>query len=651
MCGICGIAFGDRTRTASEANLSAMRDILTHRGPDDAGMYIAPGIALGARRLAILDLSARGHMPMCTPDGRYWITYNGEVYNYLELRRMLEAKGLVFRSNTDTEVVLNLYAAEGPAMLERLNGMFAFAIWDNQERILFLARDRVGVKPLYYTQRGDAFYFASEEKALFAAGISPEFDSSTWEELLCFRYVAGEETPFTGIKRLLPGRYLIWKDNQLQIKRWWNLAERAEELRYEIPSDPMRWYRETFDDAVRIRNISDVPVGVLLSGGLDSSSVAASLSSQVDSEVSSFTVRFAERGYDESPLAKDVANLWRLNYHDLELAPSKLRDLLLTASWLNDEPLTHGNDLHLYAISQFAKDRVTVLLSGEGGDETLGGYVRYQPLRFPFLLNAARPILPVLASKLKLNGRIGKLSRFLQLDSISSFILFNACEVLPDDLIRLGLNPTAQFPFRQQILSEAESLYPDEPVRQAMYNDQHTFLCSILDRNDRMTMGASIECRVPFLDYRLVEKLAALPSSVILAGRRPKHVLRGALGQRLPESVLKHRKWGFGVPWGRYLRSVPELRELVNDLPTLAPIKDGPFDRIRLRKILAGFLSGDDQQNESLIMRLVMITMWHKACFERQARRVEMNNVGINRPSRQSYDGMHAASVIAASSK
>ncbi|RMG45455.1 MAG: asparagine synthetase B, partial [Acidobacteria bacterium] len=253
MCGICGIVHPDPQYQVDRERLLAMRDRLTHRGPDDAGEYMAPGVVLGARRLIVIDLTERGHMPMSTPDGRYWITYNGEVYNYRELRSMLETCGHRFRSRTDTEVVLYLYAEQGPAMLDRLNGMFAMAIWDSRERTLFLARDRLGIKPLYYAVWNDAFYFASEEKALFAAGIPSEFDAETLEELLCFRYVAGERTPFVGVKRLLPGHYLLWKDGRITIRRWWHLADRVRVLRGNPHRDPLEWFRETFDSAVALR--------------------------------------------------------------------------------------------------------------------------------------------------------------------------------------------------------------------------------------------------------------------------------------------------------------------------------------------------------------------------------------------------------------
>jgi asparagine synthase (glutamine-hydrolysing) len=614
MCGICGIVHRERTYPLSESVVISMRDSLTHRGPDDAGHSLAPGVALGSRRLAILDLSARGHMPMATADGRYQIVYNGEVYNYRELKRLLQARGYTFHSNTDTEVLLNLYADIGPAMLDRLNGMFAIAIWDSVERSLFLARDRLGVKPLYYAVQGGALFFASEEKALFAAGIVPEFDESHWDELLCFRYVSGEETPFAGVKRLLPGHYLQWKEGQLQIRRWWVLSERARALRAEKPPDPVVWFREVFDSAVSLRRISDVPVGVLLSGGLDSSSVAASLASDAGSGVASFTVRFDEATYDEGPLAQEIARRWKLDYHELKVSPQELLQRLHSASWLNDEPLVHGNDVHLWAISEFAKPRVTVLLSGEGADETLGGYVRYRPLQYPSLLNLARPLYPRLSSMLHLDGRFDKMARFLKLGSIDRMVLFNACDVLPEDLEAIGRTSTSEFPYRESVLKEARSTYPTDPMRQAMYSDQHTFLCSVLDRNDRMTMGASIECRVPFLDYRLVEGLAAFSSSVLIAKRESKHLLRDSVGDRLPETIRRHRKWGFGVPWGRYMREDPDFKKMVKELPVSDPIRDGPFSHSRLSTLVNDFLAGSPRY-EALVRNLLFVSIWHQACL------------------------------------
>jgi asparagine synthase (glutamine-hydrolysing) len=615
MCGLCGVVSKNNVFPLSESLLIAMRDSLFLRGPDDGGYYIQPGIALGSRRLSIQDLSQRGHMPMSTKDGRYWIAYNGEIYNVKDLRKVLEERGYVFRSNTDTEVLLYLFESDGPAMLEKLNGMFAIAIWDTKKRELFLARDRMGIKPLFYAWHNEALYFASEVKALFVAGVPANLDESTWEELLCFRYVAGERTSFVGVNRLLPGHFMIWKNGKSQAHRWWNLAEQALAFKETLPKEPLRWFQEGFENSVDLRRIGDVPIGVLLSGGLDSTSVAATLASQAESGVNSFTVRFKEVEYDEGPLAQQVANYWGLEHHELFLSPTDLLQNLFKCSWLNDEPLVHGNDLHLAAISKLAKDKVTILLSGEGADETLGGYVRYQPLRSPMLLNAARPFLPYLVSKMNIQGRLLKLSRFLSLGSVDKFVLFNACDVFPQDLMSLGLKTESSFPFREKVLSESKTLYEDDPMRQAMYCDQHTFLSSILDRNDRMTMSASIECRVPFLDYRLVKGLAALPSSILFKGNRSKYLLRQTIGRQLPRDIQSQRKWGFGVPWNQYLRQIPELRNFLLSIPNTAPIAGGPFVKSQVKKVIDSFLVGDSSV-EPLVRQLVMVSAWYQAVFE-----------------------------------
>ena len=611
MCGICGVAGLRRPREEAERTAIAMREMLHARGPDDAGVHVDEGIALAVRRLAILDLSPRGHMPMWDASGRYCVVHNGEVYNFRELRAGLEMRDAHFRSDSDTEVLVELFARDGAAMLPRLNGMFAFAIWDAKDRSLFIARDRLGVKPLYYGWHEQAFYFGSEQKALFAGGVPKSFDESTWEELLCFRYTAGERTPLTGVKRLLPGHWLRWRDGEITTRRWWDLAAVARERRAHAPVTDA-WFRETFDSAVTLRRISDVPVGVLLSGGLDSGTVAGSLAAQTHEHTATFTVRFGAEGYDESALAREVADRWELEYHDLLVPPGDLLQHLRHASVLRDEPLAHVNELHLGLISAMAKPLVTVLLSGEGADETLGGYVRYQPLRFVAELHSAKDAIDAFVRVLPISRRMRKMARFLSLDSVDNLVLLNACDVLPGELRMLGLEPRDNFATRRAMLEEGRSLYPDEPVRQAMYVDQHSFLCSLLDRNDRMTMGASIECRVPFLDYRLVESLAAAPTAMLFERFRGKAIVRRTMRDRLPASVMDHKKWGFGVPWSHHFRTVPELRQLIGMLPALEPIRSGPFERKRVRATVDAFLRGSDD-GEALIFQLAMIAVWHDA--------------------------------------
>jgi len=609
MCGICGIAGSRQSDAELERRVRVMRDTMRVRGPDDAGSYAANAIALGVRRLSILDLSPAGHMPMWSADGRFAIVHNGEIFNFLELRALLEHRGVRFRSRSDTEVLVELYAREGAAMLPRLNGLFAFAIWDAQDRSLFITRDRLGIKPLCYARHEGEFLFASEPKALFSAGLPKQFDEGTWEELLCFRFTAGERTPLVGVKRLRPGHWIRWKDGEVTMDRWWDLSRRASRPEPDGASDT--WFASLFDDAVALERISDVPVGVLLSGGLDSGAVAASLASTTREHTATFTVRFPERAFDEGDIAREVAAAWDLRAHELAVAPESLLAHLSAASVLRDEPLAHSNEVHLWRISALAKPSVTVLLSGEGADETMGGYVRYQPLRFLNELFEARRPLAAFGS-LPLSRRLRKLLRFLALGAPEDLVIFNACEVLPGELRALGMDARGEFPARREFLEESMRLYPDEPVRQAMYMDQHAFLCSELDRNDRMTMGASIECRVPFLDYRLVEGLASMPSSELFTRFRGKAILRRTSGSRLPPRVLTHRKWGFGVPWSSYLREVPELRQLVGMLPGLEPIKSGPFMRNRVRAAVDAFLRGDPDP-EPLVFQLAMIAIWYDA--------------------------------------
>jgi asparagine synthase (glutamine-hydrolysing) len=622
MCGIVGVVRPGPGAPLAEAELVAMRDSLRHRGPDDAGTYRADGVALGSRRLAILDISSAGHMPMATSDGRYTIVYNGEVYNFRALRSIAQAGGHAFRSKTDTEVLLHLFASEGPAFLERLNGMFALAIWDAVERTLFLARDRMGVKPLYYhLATNGRLSFASEAKALFACGVPSTFDPACWEELLCFRHVAGERTPFVNVKRLLPGHYLQWRNGAVDKRCWWDLSERTFAARSHRIEHPRQWFAQTFDDAADMRTISDVPVGVLLSGGLDSSSIVASLGARGHQAISTFCVRFDDPAYDEGSLAREVAARWKLDHHELTIARDRILPWLQKACRLHDEPPAHANDLHLLAISEYAKPHVSVLLSGEGADETLGGYVRYQPLRRARVLNVGRRWIPRFADNERVPARFRKLARLWQEGGLDALLTFNQCNVLPSDLQKLGMQTASRFTYREGVLARARLLYPDDLARQAMFIDQHTFLSSLLDRNDRMTMGASIECRVPFLDSKLVEGLAAMPSDSLLSGFRGKPLLRRAIGRRLPRSVRRHRKWGFGVPWNRYLRTDPQLRDFVSSLPTLAPVVDGPFDGNALRRAVDEFIQGADRHGE-LMFALVAITIWHQQCCGRRAVRL-----------------------------
>lgn len=614
MCGVCGILNLSNAQPVEPITLQRMSRCMAYRGPDDSGLYLEPGFGMVSLRLAILDLSTQGHMPMISPDGRYHIVYNGEVYNFAELRAELQAKGIAFHSQTDTEVLLHLYIQYGPAMLSRCNGMFAIAIWDKQERRLFLARDRMGIKPLFYAMQDGKLFFASEEKALFAAGVRAEFDESTWPELLYFRYVSGERTPYRGVRRLLPGHYALAQDGRVDFHCWWSLETAAASgpstQTMERAADELL---SLLDDSVRLRRISDVPVGVLLSGGLDSGGLAALMARQAGSGVESFTVRFQQREYDEGELARQVANRYGLKYHELFLQQDEIPALLQESTHLLDEPIMHGNDLHILAVSRFAKPLVTVLLSGEGADEVLGGYVRYRLFLYEAFFGPLSWGARTLRSVLPARGRERKTLELLSLSDAEKRLMFSSAEVFPDS-DSFSDNPGLSY--RRDVALQARRLY-SQGTRQAMFYEQHTYVQSVLDRNDRMTMGASIECREPYLDYKLVEWAAQLPQGLLFRNGVGKAALRRALAPYLPASILNHKKWGFGVPWHVYFRQLPALRGWVEALPTQAAFESLPGGRAQVQAGVRRFLAGDDSLTP-LLRQWVMISLWHRQKIENQ---------------------------------
>lgn len=614
MCGICGLI--NPREGVEPALLDEMVDTLQHRGPDARGTWVEGDVGLGHRRLSILDLHERGRQPMADSNARFLIVYNGEVYNFRSLRARLEQRGHIFRTETDTEVLLAMYEEFGEEMLFQLNGMFAFAIWDRTRRVLFAARDRLGIKPFYYAQVGDGLVFGSEQKAILRAGVSKELDSARFTELLYFRYIAGEPTLYRAIKKLLPGHSLRWTEHNLSIRRWWDLSERIRELDEEGPlRAPHEWFRGTFDDAVEARTMSDVPVGVLLSGGLDSSSVVASLGQTLARGMATFTVGFAESEYDEAALARAVAERFGFDFHQIRVEGDSLYQSIQDAAWLHDEPLVHQNDAQMLAISRYAKEHVSVLLSGEGGDELLGGYIRYKPLRFARVLEH----VPVRFLRLLMavgNDRVAKLARYLTQGELRRLVLFNSANLYPADLNDDATRVEEAVSERIRILAEAESVYSGNLPRIAMYADLHTHLCSLLDRNDRMTMGAGIECRVPFLDHRIVEGSMRLPSELLLRGKKGKRLLVESVGYRLPPEVLSFKKLGFSVPWSRHLREGPGFVQALHDMPKSDVFQAEAFQKIDVRSVIERFRQGS-RFDEILLRQLMMVHIWHQAYYQR----------------------------------
>lgn len=609
MCGINGILHLSSKKKVDERILIKMRDSLEHRGPDDKGLFIEKNIGFGHRRLSILDISAAGHQPFLSDDGRYVITYNGEIYNYKEFYPELKSNGFDVRTTSDTEVLIKLFQLYGLQMLNRLNGMFAFAIWDKLEKKLTVVRDRMGVKPLYYSFYNETFYFASEQKALFTAGVPLKMAQDGLEEYIFNRFVAGENTLYQNVKKVLPGHIMtIHESGKTTSEKWWNLKKEIQN-QPEI-KNPVEWFRETFDDSVKMRMVSDVPVGVMLSGGLDSSSILASLHQQKFKDIQTFNIGFKEKEHNEAHLAKNLADKLDYGFHTMQLEDKNLYDKLLDVTYWQDEPIMHLSEPHLLAVSQMAQPSVKVLLSGEGADELMGGYVRYKALQYPSLLNSIATIgnLDVFTKK----PRYEKLTRYSQITKKSDLVLYNGSNIYPNDIKEtFGINTPPNNEYRKKIFKEAKSLYPDNLRRQALYFDQHTYLCSLLDRNDRCTMGASIECREPFLDPRLIIGLGSLDDKWLFTGKKGKFILKKAMEERLPDEILKFRKVGLSVPWGDYLtKSLPFMDELESF--SKSDLFQIPyFEHIKIQKIVQNLQKGNLTMT-SYIMPLFMMHIWMK---------------------------------------
>ena len=609
MCGINGILHLQKQKKVDERLLTKMRDSLEHRGPDDKGLFIENNIGLGHRRLSILDVSVAGHQPFLSDNGRYVMVYNGEIYNFKDFYPELKSYGFDIRTSSDTEVLLKLFELYGTKILNRLNGMFAFVIWDKKERKLTAIRDRMGVKPLYYTFYNETFYFASEQKALFTAGVPLKIAKDGMEEYIFNRFVAGENTLHENIKKILPGHILtIHESGKVTNEKWWDL--KTEIQNQPKIQNPVEWYRETFDDSIKLRMVSDVPVGVLLSGGLDSSSILASLNQQKFKDIQTFNIGFKEKEHNESHLAKMMSDKFGYSFHTMFLEDNALFDKLINSTYFQDEPIMHLSEPHILALAELAKPSVKVLLSGEGADELMGGYVRYKALKYPSLLNSIGTIghMDYFTTK----PRYEKLARYSQIKNNDDLVLYNSCNIYPNDIATtFGITNPPKNEYRNQILEDAKSLYPNNLRRQALYFDQHTYLCSLLDRNDRCTMGASIECREPFLDQRLLVGLGSLDDKWLFTGKKWKFILKSAMKERLPEEILNFKKVGLSVPWGDYLLKSPGFIEELESFSKSDLFKMPYFENIDAKKLVQNLRKGETKMIP-YIMPLFMMHIWQK---------------------------------------
>jgi asparagine synthase (glutamine-hydrolysing) len=604
-----------------------MRDVLKHRGPDDAGLFLEGPVGLAHRRLSIVDLVS-GHQPMSNEDGSLQIVYNGEIYNHADHRPGLEARGHVFATRSDTETILHLYEELGSRCVEHLRGMFAFAIWDRRKKELFIARDRLGVKPLYYVHTDDgSLFFASEIKAILSANaLRPELNIAALPDHFANHATCDDTTLFAGVRRLLPGHTLLWKDGKVDIECYWDIRPgTAVENNSQSPAEYINEWRELFQASVKLRLMSDVPLGLFLSGGIDSSAIAAVMSQMVTGPIKTFSVAFNVPEANELEYARLVAQTFRTDHHEVLVDPVDFAAALPHLIWHEDEPLAHSASVALYFVSQLAQRHVKVVLTGEGSDELLAGYYRYRTTllnlssgRFyhRFSTDGIRRFVRVVASGLATGPLQRKLPRtFLWRTPDVDALYFDNFAVFPrnmlQDLFSKGLWDQLEQVNPYAGIQHYFDAYPSASLLQRLlYADLKTYLHELLMKQDQMSMAASIESRVPFLDQKLVEFSTALPDRLKLRGWTTKYVLREAMRGLLPKMIIKRPKMGFPVPLGHWFRGVfrPLLDEFV---VSERAVSRGLFQPRFLQRIVAEHSTSAADHTERL-WALLNLEIWQR---------------------------------------
>jgi asparagine synthase (glutamine-hydrolysing) len=595
VCGIAGVVrLSGAPVDPLEPLVESMLDALAPRGPDGRNIVSVDGAVLGACRLAIVDPAGPGQ-PWQSLDGANTVAFNGELYDHVNRRAELRGQGCHLRSTCDTEVVTELLARDGERALSTFEAMFALAWWNARTRSLVLARDRFGEKPLFYAVHDGKLWFASEERALIAAGVPAVFDEDTWAELLLFRYVAGERTPYRGIRRVLPGHVTEVRNGAVTQRRWdTGLAE--------VEAGPAA-LRDALDASVRLRLQADVPVGLLVSGGLDSSAVATLAARAAGELLHAFTIAYPGHRMDESLHAREVAQRSGLRHHEIVVGDDELPGLLEDATRIRGAPLTHSATTHLVALSRVAREHVKVLLCGEGADELFGGYDWYQPYRLGFAIDAA-----TIVARAVRNRRSPVLRRIAAHKGAARIVFSGAVDVPV-----LGLDTARDLAARVDI-AEMVSGRQHQMVRRAVAYDQHTHLPSVLEHVDRATMGAGIECRAPFLAPEVAAIAMSAPTRALFDARG-KRILRRAMSGVVPPSIVQRRKQGWSAPWQRYLREIPALRELVRSLPTNPVVASAPLPAGHVRHATERFLNGD-VGGSTLLWELVRVAVWHDVCIK-----------------------------------
>ncbi len=625
MCGIAGIVSSDRAQRIEEAVVHGMCQTIVHRGPDDEGIFVKQNTGLGMRRLSIIDLVG-GHQPVFNEDRSAWIVFNGEIYNFLQLRRELESSGHRFYTNSDTEVIVHLYEEMGSECVQKLRGMFAFALYDERRRKLLIARDRLGKKPLHYAHVNERLLFGSEIKSILA--VAPELTEVHQPAILqylYFGYILDPGTAFKNIQKLPPGHLLEFENNQISIRKYWDLPQYSTfEPRSE--EECLEELERRLAEAVKIRLISDVPLGALLSGGTDSSVVVALMARASSKPVKTFSIGFKHADFNEAQYARLVAQRFATEHHELILDPEVVNTVETLTSSL-EEPFGDSSMLPTYYISCLARQHVTVALSGDGGDEIFAGYDRYAvqcrrevfervpSLAWKWYREQVFPRIPKSIHGRRFSYNVSLPWRERYVDELSFVPAFERDMPLLSDefreMVRSGGDP------QQLMFSYFDDKRAPDPLSQLLYLDTKTYLAGdILTKVDRMSMATSLEVRVPLLDHELVEWVTALSPQWKMRGKEQKYILR-KLAERLgvPKEVLDRPKQGFALPLVHWMRN--ELKDLIQTV-LLDPktLQRGYFNPDAVKQILNEHFSGRRNQSGP-IWRLLMLELWHRNFLER----------------------------------
>jgi asparagine synthase (glutamine-hydrolysing) len=626
MCGIAGfVSSGELPPDAARIAVQ-MRDVLVHRGPDEAGLFCDTRAALAHRRLSIVDLRT-GQQPLANEDGAVRVVFNGEIYNHAEVRAELESRGHVYRTTSDTETIVHAYEEWGDDCVQRFRGMFAFAIWDSRAQRLLLVRDRLGIKPLYWSRVGDLLLFGSEIKALLASGlVRTEANTAVLPELLSTRYVSGTDTLFVGVHKLLPGHSLVFERGDVRVRQFWDIPMASAEAAPPAPLNVVRRFRELLEESVRLRLMADVPLGMFLSGGIDSSAIAALMARLVDRPIKTFSVGFAERAFNELGYAREVANAVGAEAHEVVIDDRDFFGALPRLVWHEDEPIAHPSSVPLYFVSKLAREHVTVVLTGEGSDELLAGYGKYPRIQWNWRAGTVyermlpRAVRGFLADRVvpAMPGRAGRMARrsflamertpeALFLDNFAAITLADQRRLLGGAL-RASATPTQAYGSSMHWFERPPA--GSSLLTRLLYADMKTYLVELLMKQDQMSMATSIESRVPFLDHKLVEFASTVPETWKLSGFTTKRVLREAMKGVLPQSILTRPKMGFPVPFAAWTRNGwnAPLREVLLDSRTR---ERGIVDPAAIDRLLQDHAAGRTDGWDRLWM-LLNLELWFR---------------------------------------